>query len=71
MYFVLCKMVACTCSNIKRPKVVLQSSLKNCMEIGTNITNVCLYYIVCTLQSHVNKNAQEVEKDVNIVDDHM
>jgi hypothetical protein len=41
------------------------------MEIGTNITNVCLYYIECTLQSQANKNAQEVEKDVDIVDDHM
>jgi hypothetical protein len=41
------------------------------MQIGTNITNVCLYYIECTLQSHANKNAQEVKKGVNIDDDHM
>jgi lipocalin len=64
-------MVACTCSNIKKPKVVLQSSLEELHGNWNNITNVCLCYIECTLQSHANKNAQEVEKDVNIVDDHM
>jgi hypothetical protein len=38
-------MVACTCSNIKKPKVVLQSSLEE-LEIGTKITNVFILYRV-------------------------